>query len=203
MQSTPRVGLRSLPKHDAERSGQRESSVSALTPPAVDTPSSTEADWSREECEPFEWKPSRQLLASVRAYQRATEHGGVRGRILKKAAVLRHRFWSAVTGADIPINAEQVAGGLLIPHPTGVVIHPEAKIGPNCLIFQNVTLGTGSRPGLPTLEGHVDVGAGAKILGGVVIGEHAVIGANAVVIDDVPAGAHATGVPAVIHYPRR
>jgi serine O-acetyltransferase len=198
--------------HEADLPSPRESSISLSsregaqhgeTSPRSELPSATDADWSRESCEPFAWKPARQLLASVRAYRRATEQGGVRGRIMKKAAVLRHRFWSAVTGADIPINAENLGGGLLIPHPTGVVIHPEAKVGPNCLIFQNVTLGTGSRPGLPTLKGHVDVGAGAKILGGVVIGEHAVIGANAVVIDDVPPGAHATGVPAVIHYPRR
>jgi serine O-acetyltransferase len=49
----------------------------------------------------------------------------------------------------------------------------------------------------------VDVGAGAKILGGVVIGDHAVIGANAVVISDVPAYAVAVGVPAVIKRRRR
>ena len=53
-------------------------------------------------------------------------------------------------------------------------------------------------PGCPVLGGHVDVGAGAKILGGVTIGDHAKIGANAVVLDDVPSGATAVGVPARI-----
>jgi serine O-acetyltransferase len=119
-------------------------------------------------------------------------------RLVKKVLVPRHRFWSMVSGADIPINAQHLGGGLLLPHPQGVVIHPDAVLGPNCLVLQQVTIGTGPTPGVPTLGGHVDVGAGARILGGVVIGEHAVIGANAVVIDDVPARAVAVGVPAVI-----
>jgi serine O-acetyltransferase len=114
-------------------------------------------------------------------------------------AALRHRFWTVISGADIPLNTSAIAGGLLLPHPNGVVIHPAAQIGPNCLLFQQVTLGTGPRPGTPRLGGHVDVGAGAKILGGVVIGDHAVIGANAVVVTDVPAWGVAVGVPAVIH----
>ena len=53
---------------------------------------------------------------------------------------------------------------------------------------------------MPRSGGHVDIGAGAKILGGVVIGDHAKIGANAVVTSDVPAGAVATGIPAVVKY---
>jgi serine O-acetyltransferase len=51
---------------------------------------------------------------------------------------------------------------------------------------------------VPRIGGHVDIGAGAKILGGVVIGDHAKIGANAVVTRDVPAGATAVGIPARI-----
>ena len=101
-----------------------------------------------------------------------------------------------MTGAEIDLNA-RIDGGLLLPHPNGIVIHPEAVIGPNCLIFQQVTLGTGGRiAGCPRLGGHVDVGAGAKILGGVTVGDHAKIGANAVVLDDVPGGTTAVGVPA-------
>ncbi len=150
--------------------------------------SAQEPDWSREALSGG-WQPSRALLHSIRAYQR---HNGLRRRL----AVLRHRFWSVVTGADIPLNA-QIAGGLLLPHPNGLVIHPEAQVGPNCLLFQQVTLGTiADKPGAPRLGGHVDVGAGAKILGPVVIGDHAVIGANAVVLSDIPAGAVAVGSPA-------
>lgn len=84
-----------------------------------------------------------------------------------------------------------------MPHPNGIVIHPAAEIGPNCVIFQQVTLGTTrNRRGVPKLGGHVDVGAGAKILGPVTIGDHAMIGANAVVTHDVTAGAIVAGIPA-------
>lgn len=116
----------------------------------------------------------------------------------RKMAVLRHRFWSMVSQAEIDLNAH-IAGGLLLPHPNGIVIHPEVKIGANCLIFQQVTLGTdGKRHGVPWLGAHVDVGAGARILGPVRIGDHAMIGANAVVLTDVPAHATAVGIPAHI-----
>ncbi len=85
-----------------------------------------------------------------------------------------------------------------MPHPNGIVIHPEARIGPNCLLFQQVTIGSGHRPGVPNIGGHVDVGAGAKVLGDVRIGDHAQIGANAVVVEDVPAGATVAGIPAKV-----
>jgi serine O-acetyltransferase len=89
----------------------------------------------------------------------------------------------------------RIGGGLLITHPNGIVIHPDATIGVNCLIFQQVTIGAGNG-GVPAIGGHVDIGAGAKILGAVEIGAHAKIGANAVVLEDVPTGATAIGVPA-------
>jgi serine O-acetyltransferase len=65
------------------------------------------------------------------------------------------------------------------------VIHPEAEIGKNCILFQQVTIGARGS-GNPKIEGHVDIGAGAKILGAVTVGRHAKIGANAV-LRDVPA----------------
>jgi len=51
---------------------------------------------------------------------------------------------------------------------------------------------------VPRIGGHVDIGAGAKLLGGIVVGDDAVIGANAVVLDDVPAGATVIGIPAKV-----
>jgi serine O-acetyltransferase len=155
------------------------------------------ADWSRERIAFFSWHPSRALLASVRAYQRHSSSRLPVHWFLAKLAVLRHRFWSIVTGADIPLNS-QIAGGLLLPHPNGIVIHPDARIGPNCLIFQQVTIGSRGRDGAPVIGGHVDIGAGAKILGPVKIGDHVVIGANAVVLTDVPDNCMAVGVPAIV-----
>jgi serine O-acetyltransferase len=185
----------------ADRSRALQPTGQASVPPAADArPSASDPDWSRESCEKW-WQPSRHLLQAVREYSRAKEAGGAVGWVRSKVAVARHRFWSVATGADIPLNTEKIGGGLLLPHPNGVVIHPDVEIGPNCLIFQQVTIGTGPRPGVPRIGGHVDIGAGAKILGGVVIGDHARIGANAVVISDVPAGAVATGIPAVVKHP--
>ncbi len=158
-------------------------------------PSARHPDWSREACGRFEWSPGRQLLRAIRDYERVREKRGAFAAVARRLAVLRHRFWSAIAGTDIPLNA-RLGGGLLIPHPNGIVIHPESEVGPNCLIFQQVTLGTAMRPGLPKLGGHVDVGAGARILGPVTVGDHARIGANAVVLDDVPAGVTVAGVPA-------
>jgi len=148
-------------------------------------------DWERERR--TGWNPSRSLLASIRAYERANGRRGF-ATGARWLAILRHRFWSAVTGADIPLGL-RLGGGLLMPHPNGIVIHPDAEIGPNCLIFQQVTIGTDGR-GAPRIGGQVDIGAGAKILGPISIGCHAKIGANAVVIRDVPPGATAVGIPA-------
>jgi len=159
--------------------------------------SASEPDWTRERRYRW-WDPSRQLLSALRAYSRTRTRAALVALLAQKLAVLRHRFWSGIAGADIPLNTFGLGGGLLLPHPQGVVIHPDVEVGPNCLLMQQVTLGTGPKPGVPKLGGHVDVGAGAKILGGVVIGDHAVIGANAVVITDVPAHGLAVGVPAVV-----
>jgi len=160
--------------------------------------SATEPDWQREYKAPFSWSPPYALLASLRDYQRWRQGNVFQRVILSRWAVLRHRCWSVVTGADIPLNA-RIAGGLKLTHPNGVVVHPMAEIGPNCLLFQQVTLGTGGKlPGAPRLLGHNAIGAGAKILGGVTIGRHAKVGANAVVLCDVPEGATAVGIPARI-----
>jgi serine O-acetyltransferase len=140
-------------------------------------------DWTRETPRQF-WDPSRKLLLTIRRYQIWREKPGLVSKFLCKLLILRHRFWSVVTGADIPLIC-QIGGGLLLPHPNGIVIHPEAKIGVNCLIFHQVTLGSRNNNGVPEIGGHVDIGAGAKILGPVKIGAHARIGANAVVTIDV------------------
>jgi serine O-acetyltransferase len=157
-----------------------------------ESPATETADWSREKPLQF-WDPSRKLLATIRSYQRWQGRSDIAAKIVLKSLVLRHRFWSAITGADIPLNCN-IGGGLLIPHPNGIVIHPGAQIGVNCLIFQQVTVGARSQPGLPRIGDHVDIGAGAKILGPVEIGTRARIGANAVITKNVESGAVALGI---------
>jgi serine O-acetyltransferase len=165
--------------------------------PSMQEISAAVPDWSREQVRRF-FDPSRRLLRHLRAYQNAKQRAGLVRWACSAWHLLWFRGWSVVTGAEIAL-ATQIGGGLLIPHPNGIVIHPDTTIGPNCLIFQQVTLGAGGPlPGCPKLGGHVDVGAGAKILGGVTVGDHAKIGANAVVLEDVPLGATAVGVPARI-----
>ena len=151
-------------------------------------------DWSREMPRSF-WDPGRKLLLAIRRYQYWHAKKGPVAALTRKWIVLRHRFWSVITGADIPLGSH-IGGGLLIPHPNGIVVHPSARIGVNCLVFQQVTIGSGNGVGVPDIAGHVDIGAGAKVLGAVRIGAHAKIGANAVVLTDVPRGATAVGIPA-------
>jgi serine O-acetyltransferase len=157
-------------------------------------------DWSREKLTRT-WDPGRQLLRTIRRYQHYRARRDLIAVIGRKWNVLKHRFWSAVAGADIPLNVS-IAGGLLIPHPNGIVIHPDAKIGPNCLIFQQVTLGKAGKAGAPQVGGHVDIAAGAKVLGGVRLGDHCRVGANAVVVSDVAAGTTVVGIPARVLSPR-
>ncbi|MEH2535990.1 serine O-acetyltransferase [Bradyrhizobium sp. AZCC 1588] len=152
------------------------------------------ADWSREQPKGF-WDPPRKLLLTIRRYQHWRDKGGTVARLICKVLVLRHRFWSVITGADIPLNC-RIGGGLLLLHPNGIVINPGAVIGVNCFILQQVTIGTLRGPGSPIIAGHVDIGAGAKVLGPIRIGAHAQVGANAVVLSDVPEGATVVGIPA-------
>ena len=168
-----------------------------VTPENSDSRTLIQPDWKREKKAFFEWLPSRSLLASIRAYQRYCGKRSLSANLLKKCAVLRHRFWSIVTGADIPLNCN-IGGGLLIPHPNGIVIHPEAKIGVNCLILQQVTIGVIDANGPPSLGDHVDCGAGSKILGRITIGSNVLIGANAVVLKDICSHSTAVGIPAKV-----
>jgi serine O-acetyltransferase len=164
--------------------------------PGADGTPLIDPDWSREWKPFFSWKPAQSLLASLRSYEKWRKNRNPVASFMRALAVFRHRFWSVVTGAEIPLGT-CIGGGLLLVHPNGIVIHPDVQIGPNCLIFQQVTLGSRAG-GVPKIGGHVDIGAGARILGNIVVGDHAKIGANAVVIRDVPPGATAVGIPARI-----
>ena len=103
-----------------------------------------------------------------------------------------------ITGIEIHPGAT-IGRGLVIDHGTGVVIGETAEIGDNCTIYQGVTLGgTGKDIGKrhPTLGNGVMIGAGAKVLGPLTIGDNAKIAAGAVALHDIPAGSTAVGIPA-------
>lgn len=151
--------------------------------------SATEPDWSREDVRSF-WDPGQKLLRSIRRYQACRARGGFLARVVGKYWVLNHRFWSTITQCEIHLNT-QIGGGLRLTHPQGIVIHPDAVIGVNCMIFHQVTLA-----GPVVLGGHVDVGAGAKLIAPLTVGDDAVIGANAVVTRDVAPGTTVAGNPA-------
>jgi serine O-acetyltransferase len=102
-----------------------------------------------------------------------------------------------LTGIEIH-PAAQIGPRLFIDHGMGVVIGETAEIGSNVTLYHGVTLGGVTlAPGKrhPTLEDHVVVGAGAKVLGAITIGQGSRIGANAVVVDDVEANKVVVGVP--------
>jgi len=101
-----------------------------------------------------------------------------------------------LTGVEIAPSAD-FGPGLVIMHGSGIVVSGGVVSGRDRSIYQQVTLGKdGKSHGVPTLGDRVVIFAGAKVLGGVTIGDDATVGANSVVLQDVPAGRVAVGIPA-------
>ena len=91
--------------------------------------------------------------------------------------------------------------GIQFPHPNGIVIGDSTIIGNNCIIYQQVTLGGRSigdaqKGNYPSVGNNVVIFAGAKIIGGINIGDNVIVGANSVVNKDMPADSIVAGVPA-------
>lgn len=122
---------------------------------------------------------------SIRAVALTTEDELLKERALGKIQWLQH-FW----GSSIPINNR--VNRFVAPHGLyGIFVSQGARIGKNCIIYQHVTIGSNTMPdskgaGFPTIGENVFIGAGAKIIGNVKVGNHARIGANCVVSKDVP-----------------
>ena len=131
-------------------------------------------------------------------------------------AILLHRFAHFFLRANIPVlprlishmarfltgieihPAALIGPGCFIDHGMGVVIGETTEIGKDATLYQGVTLGgTGTEPGKrhPTLGDHVVVGAGAKVLGAIVIGNHVRVGANSVVLRSIPEHTTVVGIP--------
>jgi serine O-acetyltransferase len=130
---------------------------------------------------------------------------------------LGNRFWRAgwlstarfvshvarfFTGIEIH-PAARLGRGLFIDHGMGIVIGETAEVGENVSLLQGVTLGgtsTRREKRHPTLRDNVTVGAGAKIIGAITIGENSRVGAGSVVVRDVPPNAVVVGVPGRVTY---
>ncbi len=150
--------------------------------------------------------------AARSVFEVLTCYPGIHARLLHRVS---HWLWQAglkwlarflahiargLTGIEIHPGAS-IGRRFFIDHGMGVVIGETAEIGDDVTLYHGVTLGGTSWKGgkrHPTLGNGVVVGAGAKILGPIHIGEGAKIGSNAVVVKDVPAGATAAGIPARI-----
>jgi serine O-acetyltransferase len=147
---------------------------------------------------------TRPGFRAVAVYRFGVWRMGVRPKLLRAPLSLLYRMMFRrcrnVYGIELPYSAT-LGRRVVIEHQGAIVIHGNCRIGDDCIIRQGCTLGnkTLDKPfDAPTLGNRVNVGAGAKILGAVTIGDDAAIGANAVVLTDVPAGAVAVGIPAKI-----
>ncbi len=116
---------------------------------------------------------------------------------LKLAARWGSSLARLFTGVEIHPGAT-LGSGIFIDHATGVVVGETARIGDDVTIYQGVTLGGTSLEHAkrhPTIGNHVTIGAGAKILGPITVGDDSRIGANAVVVSSVPANSVVVGIP--------
>lgn len=140
---------------------------------------------------------SARLLRSIEAYKYHRARKGPWHLVMRRIARARHLMWSIITQSDIEPRAT-LGRRLMLPHPNGIVIHEDAVVGDDCMIMQQVTIGMIGDQEVPRIGNKVYIGAGAKIIGKLIVGDGARIGANAVVTRDVPANSTAVGVPAQI-----
>ncbi|MDP9095169.1 MAG: serine acetyltransferase [Pseudomonadota bacterium] len=126
---------------------------------------------------------------------------GVRPALLRKVFSfiyrIAYKLVQIVTGIELPCEVE-VGRNFVIDHAGGIVVSGYARFGNDCRIRTGVVVGLArvDDPCAPQIGDNVDIGAGAKVLGRITIGNNVVIGANAVVVRDVPDNSVAVGVPA-------
>jgi serine O-acetyltransferase len=118
------------------------------------------------------------------------------GRGVRVLPQVLYRLNLMLHGLDIPPSVP-IGPGIYIPHPVGTVVMAE-HVGAGVTFVSGVTIGMQNERAFPFIGDNVFVGAGARVLGGIVIGSNVRIGANAVVVKDVPNDCVAVGVPAVV-----
>lgn len=138
-----------------------------------------------------------------RVSRAAMERGGLVRLVSRPIVAIAQKLVEIVTGISIPAGCE-IGDGIYIGHYGSIILSPKARIGHNCSLAQNVTIGEAPSPegrGAPTIGNRVFIGAHSVIVGRITIGDDAVVCAGAVVNKSVPARAVVMGNPArVISY---
>lgn len=160
-------------------------------------------DLIREDYETHYRKWGSQGFWAMLVYRFGRWRYGIRPAFLRKPFSFVYRFFKTLsqvlTGIDIPCEAT-VGRRFRIDHFGGIIISGDAVFGDDCVVRNGVTVGLqrSDDPGSPVIGHRVEIGAGAKVLGKIRIGNDVLIGANAVVISDVPSNSIAVGIPARI-----
>src|ERR1700761_4758032 len=155
----------------------------------------------REDWHTHERMLSRQGLWVMAVYRFGRWRYTIRWRLVRMPFSFVYKMFKVIsemlTGIELPCEVT-LGRRFRIDHFGGIIISGDAVFGDDCIIRNGVTVGlkhTGHR-GSPILGDRVDIGAGAKILGPIHIGDDVSIGANAVVLTDVPSNCVAVGIPA-------
>jgi serine O-acetyltransferase len=157
----------------------------------------------REDWHTYERDVTRRGLWVMVVYRFGNWRYGIRSRLLRVPFSFAYKVLKVIseilTGIELPCEVK-LGRRFRIDHFGGIVISGDAVFGDDCVIRNGVTVGlrhTGQR-GAPVIGDRADIGAGAKVLGAIRVGDDVAIGANAVVISDVPSNSIAVGVPAKI-----
>jgi serine O-acetyltransferase len=161
----------------------------------------------KEDLKTYDGNITRRGLWCMVPYRFGRWRYSIKNPVLRKPFSLVYKILRLVTEilTSVELHCETPVGRRLrIEHAFDIVISGDAILGDDVILRNGVTIGLRNTnvPGSPKIGNRVDIGAGAKLLGPITIGDDAVIGANAVVITDVPANHVAVGVPAKIR-PRR
>lgn len=157
----------------------------------------------REDLRAYEGNWGAQGFWVMLVYRLGRWRYGVRPALLRKLFSLIYRFLfklvQIMTGIELPCEVE-IGRNFVIDHFGGVIVSGYAKFGDNCRIRNGVVVGLRrvEEKVAPVIGNNVDIGAGAKVLGPIRIGDNVLIGANAVVMQDVPDNSIAVGVPAIV-----
>jgi serine O-acetyltransferase len=158
--------------------------------------------------EKFAFKQRHESVPLRTAIRLVLVYAGLRSSLIHRLAYAMHRAHIPVIpmiltnlnlslhGFDIPPHIE-VGPRLFVPHPVGTVVTAR-RLGAGVTLVSGITIGMRKDDDFPVIGDDVYVGAGARILGAISIGDRAQIGANAVVVKDVPADHVAVGVPATV-----